>query len=372
MPARLIDSFSTTGALADVFSDRAVLAAMLQFEAALARTQAGLGMIPQAAADAIVHAECPDAGSLSEEARASATLAIPFLKALASRLDPDAAAFLHHGATSQDLLDTTLVLLLREARRVLALDHARLASAHRTLSDRHAATVMLARTLLQPALPTTFGYKVAGWYGAVDRSWRRMSRAFDEALVLQFGGPVGTLDAFGDRGPELAAALASALELLDPGAPWHTQRDRLAALVASAGIYTASLAKIARDIALLMQPEIAEVSEPGGTSSSMPHKRNPAGSVVTLAAAAPVPGLVAAFLSAMPQEHERAAGGWQSEWPTVAAVMQATGSALAALAGVIDTLTVHTDRMRANLDRPEEKLGAAEPFRRRILKVSEE
>jgi 3-carboxy-cis,cis-muconate cycloisomerase len=378
MPARLIDSFATTGALADIFSDRAVLAAMLRFEAALARAQARLGMIPQWAADAIARVDCLDSASLAEDARASASLAIPFIRALTRLLDPEAAGFVHWGATSQDLLDTTLVLLLRLARGVLSENHARLASALRTLSDRHSGTVMLARTLLQPALPTTFGYKVAGWYGAVDRSWRRMSRAFDEALVLQFGGAAGTLAAYGDRGPELAAALANELALRAPDAPWHAHRDRLATLVAHAGIYTASLAKIARDIALLMQPEIAEVSEPGGASSAMPHKRNPAGSVVTLAAATPVPGLVAAFLSAMPQEHERAAGGWQSEWPTVAAVMQATGSALGALAETIDGLTVDPVRMRANLDAlrervdlPGDYLGSAEVFRRRILKDSE-
>jgi 3-carboxy-cis,cis-muconate cycloisomerase len=218
------------------------------------------------------------------------------------------------------------------------------------------------------------------WFGAVDRSWRRLSAAFDEALLLQFGGASGTLAAFGDRGPELAAALAAELQLVAPAAPWHAQRDRLASLIAHCGIYTASLAKIARDIALLMQPEIGEVAEPGGGSSAMPHKRNPAGSVVTLAAAALVPGLVAAFLSAMPQEHERAAGGWQSEWPVVAGVIQATGSALAALADTLEHLTVHPDRMRAGLarlltpeeiDRPEEFLGAVETLRRRILEDSE-
>lgn len=424
MPAPLIDSFATTGVLAEQFSDAAVLGAMLRFESALARAQARLGMIPHTAADAIAQVDRIDAGSLADEARRSASLAIPFVKALTEavgRIDPAAAGFVHWGATSQDVLDTALVLLLRDARHWLAHDHARLETALRMLSERHAATVMLARTLLQPALPTTFGYKTAGWYGAAHRSWRGLARAFDEALLLQFGGAAGTLAAFGTRGPELAAELAKELDLPLPAAPWHAHRDRLAALIAQCGIYAGSLAKIARDLSLLMQPEIGEVSTQGGGSSAMPHKRNPAGAVVALAAAARLPGLVAAFLAAMPQEHERAAGGWQSELPTVADAIQATGSTLAAVADTVEGLTVHAGRMRANIeatagaifaekavmllasqmgraaaqarvaealtaatlreglvhlltpeqletiDRPEDYLGAAEEFRRRLL-----
>jgi 3-carboxy-cis,cis-muconate cycloisomerase len=353
MASRLIDNFATTDALADVFSDAAVLDAMLRFEIALARAQARLGIIPQHAADAIAKSGLPDTGGLAAEARRSATLAIPFVKSLTARIaqtDPDAARFVHWGATSQDVLDTALVLLLRRARPVLEQDHTRLERALRALSDQHAGTVMLARTVLQPAPPTTFGYKVAGWFGAVHRSWRRLSEAFDEALQLQFGGATGTLAAHGARGPELAAELAGELELPLPDAPWHAHRDRLASLIAHCGIYAGTLAKIARDITLLMQPEIGEVSERGGGSSAMPNKRNPAGSVVALAAAARVPGLVAAFIAALPQEHERAAGGWQAEWPIVAETIQATGSALNSVAGTVDGLTIDSGRMRANLE----------------------
>jgi len=353
MAARLIDSFATTGALAEVFSDAGVLAAMLRFEAALAQAQARLGMIPRSAAGAIAKVDRIDLASLAEEARRSASLAIPFVKALTGRvrqIDAEAAGFVHWGATSQDVLDTALVLLLRDARQILTRDHARLEATLRALSDQHSGTVMLARTLLQPAPPITFGYKVAGWFGAVHRSWRRLSQAFDEALQLQFGGAAGTLAAYGDCGPELARELGQELRLSAPGAPWHSQRDRLAWLIAGCGIYTGSLAKIARDIALLMQSEIGEVSEHGGGSSAMPNKRNPSGSVVALAAAARVPGLVAGFLAAMPQEHERAAGGWQSEWPTVAGVIQATGSTLASIADTVEDLTVNPGRMRANIE----------------------
>jgi len=355
MSSRLIDSLESTGELAELFSDGSVLSAMLQFETALARAQAALRMIPPGAAETIarVTAADLDAAAIAREARQSASVAIPFVKALTVRveaIDPAAATYVHWGTTSQDVLDTSLVLLLRRARQVLSADAARLEHALRTLSEHHAGTVMLARTVLQPAPPTTFGYKAAAWYGAVHRSWRRLSQSFDEALQVQLGGAAGTLAAYQDRGPALAATLAKQLDLGVPDAPWGAHRDRLAAVLVHCGIYTGSLAKIARDVALLMQAEVGEVAEPGGDSSAMPHKRNPAGSVVALAAAVRVPGMVASYLSGMVQEHERAAGGWQAEWPAVAGIIQATGSALAAVAEAIAGLTVNPDRMRANLD----------------------
>jgi 3-carboxy-cis,cis-muconate cycloisomerase len=369
MPARLIDNFATTDALAEVFSDSAVVGAMLRFEVALAAAQARLGIIPEGAAQAIAKAHASDLTAAL--ARDSASLAMPFVKALKARVGADAARFVHWGATSQDVLDTALVLMLRDARKILDRDHVRLAAVLRRLSDEHAGTVMLARTLLQPAPRITFGYKVAGWFGGVNRSWKDLSRSFEEAITLQFGGAVGTLAAYGDRGMDLAQELARELGLRVAAAPWRAHRDRLAALIAHCGIYAGSLAKIARDIALLMQREVGEVSEPGGESTAMPNKRNPAGSVVAMAAAARVPGLVAAFLSTMAQEHERAAGGWQSEWPTVADVIQSTGSALAAVAETIPRLRVDPERMLANVaafgDKTEDSLGAAEAFRRRLL-----
>ena len=402
MPMRLIDGFATTPALSEIFSDASILRAMLRFETALAAAQARLKMIPPGAAAAIAGIQSIAADSLAEDARASATLAVPFVKTLAGRvreIDPQAADFVHWGATSQDLLDTALILQLREAREILSAGHARLSRDLRDLSDRHANTVMLARTLLQPAPPITFGYKAAAWFGAVERSWQRVSTAFDESIQIQFGGAAGTLASYFDRGPELARELAQELHLPDPPAPWHAHRDRLASLVAQCGIYSGALAKIARDIALLMQPEIGELSEPGGESSAMPNKRNPSGCVVALAAASRVPGLVASFLSALPQEHERAAGGWQSEWPTIAAAIQSTGSALAAVAETIAHLRIDPARMLANIqathgavfaekaamlsgknaarealskgklsgEHPEDYLGSAEFFRRRLL-----
>ena len=417
MPSRLLASLATTDDLAELFSDRSLLEAMLAFEAALARAQARLGIIPPAAAKAIERAATPkdfDAAWLAGAARESASVAIPLVKALTARvraLDESSAVWVHWGATSQDVLDTTMVLILRKARAVLARDHERLAQSLRALSDRHAHTVMLARTLLQPAPPITFGYKVAGWCAAIRRSWRRVGASFEEALQLQFGGASGTLASYGAQGIALAGELAGEFDLPVCIAPWQAHRDRLAALVAHLAIYTAALAKMARDISLLMQQEVGEAAEAGGGSSAMPNKQNPSGCVIALAAANRTPGLAAAFLSGMVVEHERGAGGWQAEWPTLAAMVEAAGSAVAAMAGVIDGLTVYPDRMRANIaategaifaeraylrlapelgpeaareavrktrplrdlpgleniDRPEEYLGAAEEFRQRLL-----
>jgi 3-carboxy-cis,cis-muconate cycloisomerase len=353
--SRLLTSLATTPEMADLFSDPSIVKTFFEFESALVRAQAMLGMIPASAADTISRAAAAegfDAEALAREARFSASIAIPLVKALGARVaasDSAAARFVHWGATSQDALDTVMSLLISRAKPILERDHARLAKSLLALSDKHAGTVMLARTLLQPALPTTFGYKVAGWYGSVARSWRRLNESFREAVTLQFGGAAGTLAAYGRQGTALATALGKELKLPVAAAPWHAHRGRLAALVADCGIYAAAVGKIARDISLLMQQEVGELAEAGGGSSAMPNKRNPAGSVLALAAATRVPGLVAACLSAMVQEHERAAGAWQAEWPVVADTLQATGSALAAVAGAIEGLTVYPERMRANI-----------------------
>ncbi|MPY90306.1 MAG: 3-carboxy-cis,cis-muconate cycloisomerase [Luteitalea sp.] len=355
MSLRLFESLATTELLAEVFSDASLLASMLRFEVALARAEARVGVIPVAAADRIADAAVVDAfdpAAIARVARASGTIAIPLVERLTARVraaNPDGATFVHWGATSQDVSDTALVLCLVRARRILVADHERLASALRRLSDQHAGSVMLARTLLQPAPPITFGLKVAGWFGAVSRGGARVDSAFNDACVLQFGGASGTLAALGAHGLTVAEELARELELTNPDAPWHAHRDRLASLAGACGVYTGTLGKIARDVALLMQHEVGEVAEPGGASSTMPHKRNPAGCAIALAAAIRVPGLVSTFLSGMPQEHERGVGGWHAEAATIAAIVQATGAALAALADAIEALSVDAGRMRANI-----------------------
>jgi len=360
MSVRLIESLATAEPLAEVFSDESVLGAMIEFEVALARAQARFGMMPESAAQAIAAATKArnfDTASMAKQALEGGTLTIPLVKMLRQKVrenSPAAASFVHFGATSQDVADTALILLLKRAQPILEGDIERLEKTLIRLTTEHAHTVMLGRTLLQAAPPVTFGLKAGGWLGAVRRGRKRLRSSFEEALVVQFGGASGTLAALGDQGLEVAKALAGELGLRLPEAPWHSQRDRLAALVSACAILTGSLGKMARDIGLLMQTEVAEVREPGGegrgSSSTMPHKHNPVGCIVTLAAANRVPGLVASFLSGMVQEHERAAGGWQAEWPTVADVVESTGLATASMAEVAAGLSVDPARMRSNIE----------------------
>jgi 3-carboxy-cis,cis-muconate cycloisomerase len=353
---RIVDALVTTEALSEIFGDASVLQVLLDVEAALARAQAALGLIPASAAIAIAHAAVADgfdAGALARDARSSATIAIPLVAALTARveaIDPVAARYVHWGATSQDIVDTAVSVLIERAGHLLARDHAALAEQLRQLSDRHADTVMLGRTLLQPAPPITFGLKAAGWYASLGRSWVRVEQAWRDAARVQLGGAAGTLAAFGERGPEVADLLGNELVLPPAAAPWHTARDRFAALVAACAIYAGVLGKMARDVSLLMQFEVAEAREVGGGSSAMPHKQNPSGCARTLAAAARLPGLTATILAGLVQEHERAAGAWQAEWPAISDALQATGAALEAMRGVMSGLTVDPARMRANLD----------------------
>jgi len=369
MSGRLIESLATTPMLAALFSDESVLQAMLEFEAALARAESRTGVIPKDAADAITAAARPcnfDIPSLADAAFRAGTPAIPLVKMLTEQVrktDVDAARFVHWGATSQDVADSAMSLLLKRAEPLLIGDLSRLDKALEKLSDSHKDTVMLGRTLLQPAPPVTFGLKVAGWLASVRRGRRRLQRAFRTAAVLQFGGASGTLASLGERGPVVAEALRAELGFGESAAaPWHTQRDELATLICACGVLTGSLGKMARDISLLMQNEVGEAFEPGGDgrggSSTMPNKRNPTACVLTLAAAHRVPGLVASFLSAMPQEHERGVGGWQAEWPIVAAVVQSTGVAIASMAEAAQGLSVDAKKMRLNIENTNEAIFA--------------
>jgi 3-carboxy-cis,cis-muconate cycloisomerase len=366
MSVRLIDSLATTQPLAELFSDQSVLQAMLDFEVALARAEARSGIIPGAVAEAIAASAKPgnfDAASLAQASLRAGTPAIPLVKALTEHVretNPDAARFVHWGATSQDAADTAMSLLLRRAEKIVAEDLLKLEQALLSLAEQHEETVMLGRTLLQPAPPVTFGLKAAGWLGAVARGKQDLRDAFHATAVLQFGGASGTLASLGDQSDDRGVVVVKALseELgfeKPPAAPWHTQRDRLATLACACGVLTGSLGKMARDISLLMQHEVGEASEPGGEgrggSSTMPHKRNPTACSLTLAAAHRVPGLVASFLSAMVQEHERAVGGWQAEWPIIAGVVQSTGLAIASMAEVAEGISLDAPRMRENIER---------------------
>jgi 3-carboxy-cis,cis-muconate cycloisomerase len=361
MTERLIHSLATTEPLARVFSDESALGAMLQFEVALARVEAKLQIIPQAAADAIAASaklDNFDIQSLSHATFRAGTPAIPLVKMLTEHVrktDERAARYVHWGATSQDVADTAMSLLLQRAQPLLGDDLRRLEKALMRLTEEHSESVMLGRTLLQAAPPITFGLKAAGWFGAIRRGRHALQDAFVAANMLQFGGATGTLASLAHQGTAVASELGKELALTCPEAPWHTQRDRWAMLLCTCGVLVGSLGKMARDISLLMQNEVDEASEPGGDgrggSSTMPHKRNPIACSLTLAATHRVPGLVASCLSAMVQEHERAVGGWQAEWPIVSETIQLTGLAIASMAEVAEGLSVNVGQMRANIDK---------------------
>ena len=346
--------------VAAIFADDGTLQAMLDFEAALAAAEAGLGVIPPTAAAAIA-AECRvdrlDLAGFADDAARAGNLAIPLVKRLTARVaeqDREAARFVHWGATSQDAIDTGLVLQLRSALDAIEGELTRLADALAALATAHKRTMLVGRTWLQHALPITFGLKAAGWLDAVERHRQRLRALRPRLFVLQFGGAAGTLAALGERGLAVAASLAGELELGLPDLPWHTARDRFAELGAMLGLITGTLGKIARDLSLLMQTEIGEAFEPAGAgrggSSTMPHKRNPVTAAAVLAAATRAPGLVATLMAAMVQEHERGLGGWHAEWVVLPELMILTAGALTQTADVIAGLELDEARMRANLE----------------------
>jgi 3-carboxy-cis,cis-muconate cycloisomerase len=344
MPVRLTESLASTETVGRIFEDKAVVQAMLDFECALARVEERLGIIPAGCAELIASVAAAgewDFDDLAAQSLRAGTPAIPLVRVLSQRTN----GYVHWGATSQDVCDTAMVLLLlRQVMPYFDGLRSRLEQALRELSECHASTVMLGRTLLQPAPPVTFGLKAAGWMSSVRRGWERVRAAAAEALVLQFGGASGTLASLGpELGPVVSRELARELGLRVPDAPWHAHRDRLSALLSSFSILTGSLGKMALDIALLMQHETGEAAEPGGAgrggSSAMPHKHNPTACLLTVSAARRCPGLLSNFLSAMLQEHERAAGGWQSEWPAITGMVEVT-----------EGLRLDPARMRANLE----------------------
>ena len=356
----LLDPLFGAAAMGEVFSDAARLQRMLDFEAALARAEARCGVIPAAAAQAIASkckSDLIDANALATAAAVSLNAAIPLVKqltALVAKDDPEAARFVHWGATSQDANDTGLVLQIRQALDILEADLADFRRGLSELAQKHRSTPMAGRTLMQHALPTTFGVKVAGWLDAMNRHRERFAETRARVLVLQFGGAVGTLAALREKGLQLAEALAAELHLGLPTMPWHTQRDRVAEAATTLGLCTGTLGKIARDISLHMQTEIAEVCEPAGEgrggSSTMPHKRNPVSCAIVLSAATRVPGLVSTTLSAMVQEDERGLGNWHAEWETLPEIFRLTAGALHQMATIVPHLEVDAARMRRNLD----------------------
>jgi 3-carboxy-cis,cis-muconate cycloisomerase len=356
----LLDPLFRSQAVEKVFSNRATLQAMLDFEAALARAEARAGFIPASAAPAIeakCRAELFDMTVLARAAANAGNLAIPLVKQLTllvGQKEKEAARYVHWGATSQDAIDTGRVLQLRQALTLVSSELDLFAVALGELVHKTRTTLVAARTWMQQALPTTFGLKVAGWLDAIDRHRTRLSETEERCLVLQFGGAVGTAAALGARGLDVASNLAKELQLPLPEIPWHSHRDRMAEIAATLGLCCGTLGKIARDISLHTQTEVGEVFEPSGGgrggSSSMPHKRNPVTCAVVLSAAARVPPLVSTMLAAMVQEQERGLGGWQAEWETLPEIVRLTSGALHHLTTTVSELEVDPERMRQNLD----------------------
>ncbi len=342
-----------------IFSERGCVQRMLDVEAALARAQAQLGMIPAAAAQAI--AACCDAdridlAALAREAASAGNLAIPLVRqltALVAAVDAKAAGQVHWGATSQDIIDTALVLQSRDALAVLRADLNDCGDALAVLAERHRDTPQIGRTWMQHALPITFGLKAAGWLDGLTRQRQRLDELESRLLALQLGGAVGTLASMQGQGLALSQAMAQALQLKLPALPWHGARDRMAEVATWCGLLAGMLGKIARDISLLSQTEVGEASEPSapgrGGSSTMPHKKNPVACAATLAVATRMPGLVAGVLNGMSGEHERALGGWQAEWDSLPEIMSLAGASLQHMRGAVAGLQVDQARMAANL-----------------------
>jgi 3-carboxy-cis,cis-muconate cycloisomerase len=353
----LFDGVLARGGVREAVSDVAWLQAMLDAEAALARAEAGAGVIPGEHAEAIAtacRAERFDVAALGEQAAAVGNPAAPLARALREQVGGAAAADVHRGATSQDIVDSAAMLVAHRALGVLLDDLEAAADAAATLAVAHRETVMAGRTLLQHAVPITFGLKAAGWLVALDESVERLRAVRDARLAAQLGGAAGTLAALGDAGPEVLARFARELGLAEPVAPWHTDRTRIGELAGALGAACGVGAKVAGDLVLMAQTEVAEVREGGesarGGSSTMPHKRNPVAAISVRAAARQAPGLVATLLGAMEHEHERAAGAWHAEWPALRALLRTTGSAAAWLRDALEHLEVDAERMRENLD----------------------
>jgi 3-carboxy-cis,cis-muconate cycloisomerase len=338
------------GAAAAQLTDGAWLQAMLDVEAALARACAAEGLIPGLAAEEITaacRAEAFDLAALGREAADTATPVVGLVRALRAAVPEPAREHVHLGATSQDISDTAMMLIARRALVPLLEDARAAAEAAAVLARAHRDSPMIGRTLLQEALPVTFGLRAAGWLTGLDEGRRRLRQVGEAGLAVQMGGPVGA------RPPAVAGRVAAELGLADPVMPWQAIRLRPVTLACALGAFAGVLAKIARDVTLLAQQEVGEASEGGdvrrGGSSAMAHKRNPVGAVSVLACAKRTPGLVATALAAMEQEHERAAGAWQSEWGTYTELLGLTGSATAWARELLENLEVHPDLMQANL-----------------------
>jgi len=366
----LLAPMLSSGAMRAICDDATCLQHMLDFEAALARAEAAVGVVPESATGPIAtacKAAAFDMAALAEAATLSGNLAIPLVKALTAevaRTDAKAAHYVHWGATSQDVIDTAAMLTLRAGIDALLSDLALAVKGFARLAREHRNTAVVARTWLQHALPMPFGLKLAGYAAALNRSRLRLRRFRAESIVLQFGGAAGTLAALGDRGWLVAEKLAEDLQLPLPDAPWHSHRDRLAEAASTLAILAGSCGKIARDVQLTMQTDVAEAFEPSGEgrggSSTMPHKRNPVAAATALAASTMAPNLAATMFAAQVGDHERSAGPWHAEWPTLPGLLLVVSGALASIVDIAEGLAAHkieVDKRKIQLDEPIKTIG---------------
>jgi 3-carboxy-cis,cis-muconate cycloisomerase len=346
----------STPEMAATFSAEAHVRGMLAFEAALARAEARTGIIPEDAANAIA-ASCSveriDVSALYQEAALAGTPAIPLVGMLTKQVEGDGKKYVHWGATSQDAIDTALMLQMRDGLDLLIEDLLGVCSACASLAERYRHTLMIGRTLLQQALPITFGLKAAQWLSIASRQVEALRGQRQKSLAVQLGGAVGTLAALGENGPQVVTLLAEELQLPAPNLPWHTERDRIAEIASALGIAAGAMAKIAQDIVLLAQTEVDEASERSasgkGGSSAMPQKHNPVDATSALAAARLALGVVPVILSSMIQEHERSVGAWQAEWAALPALFGFTSGAVHRVREALSGLEVDPERMNANL-----------------------
>ncbi|MBV6319426.1 lyase family protein [Duganella violaceipulchra] len=360
MSVSIFDSFLTTPDMIAVFDDAAIVQAMLRFEQALAEAQSRQGMLPPESARAIAgvcNAQLYDIPAIVSAGRRAGSLAIPLVRELTRTValyDAEAAARVHWGSTSQDVIDTAMVLATRDALQLLDDGLHDLTGRLLVLADQHAATPVLARTLMQPAQVSSFGFKIAGWLAPLVRARARLRECAARALQLQLGGAVGTLAVMGEQGAAVAALVAAGLGLKLADAAWHTQRDEWVRLGLEVAVLTGSMGKIATDISLMAQGEIAELAEPSGNgrggSSAMPHKRNPVSAMIALAAATRTPQHAAALLASMGQQHERGLGNWQAELAEWPGLFLSAHGALQALNDAFAGLHVDAARMLRNID----------------------
>jgi 3-carboxy-cis,cis-muconate cycloisomerase len=362
MPSTILDSavfrdIFTTEAMRNVFSDENRVQKYLDFEAALARAQARLKIIPQEAADEVVkHCDAKeyDMAKLKEATERIGTPVLPVVQQLVKLCKDGLGEWSHWGATTQDITDTATVLQLREALAIIETDINAIADALAALAKKYRDTPMAGRSNLQQAVPITFGYKMATLLAGFERHKQRLAELKPRVLVGEFGGAAGTLSSLGKDGLRVQVELMKELQLGQPAIAWHTVRDCIAEVGCFLGLVTGSCGKIAFDVKLLMQTEVEEVYEPfhqgRGSSSTMPQKRNPISSVYITAQTAMVRQLVAALLEAMIEDHERATGPWEIEWIALPEIFMLSAGAISQTRFLVEGLQVNEKKMRANLD----------------------